>query len=83
MTRNTFGKLTKCLSIAPTTKRQYMQTSGTVTVEWLFDKYDKLVGAGALKPLRFGYGSELSFTRTKINIKTFCRLSCRAYRFRR
>ena len=31
-----------------------MQTSGTVTVEWLFDKYDKLVTAGALKPLRFG-----------------------------
>lgn len=31
-----------------------MQTSGTVTVEWLYDKYDKLVGAGALKPLRFG-----------------------------
>ena len=31
-----------------------MQTRGTVTVEWLFDKYDKLVGAGALKPLRFG-----------------------------
>ena len=25
-----------------------------VTVQWLFDKYDKLVGAGALKPLRFG-----------------------------
>jgi len=25
-----------------------------VTVEWLYDKYDKLVGAGALKPLRFG-----------------------------
>ena len=54
MTRNTFGKLTKCLSIAPTTKRQYMQTSGTVTVKWLYDKYDKLVTAGALKPLRFG-----------------------------
>lgn len=31
-----------------------MQTSGMVTVEWLYDKYDKLVGAGALKPLRFG-----------------------------
>lgn len=31
-----------------------MQTSGTVTVKWLFDKYDKLVTAGALKPLRFG-----------------------------
>lgn len=31
-----------------------MRTSGTVTVEWLFDKYDKLVTAGALKPLRFG-----------------------------
>lgn len=31
-----------------------MQTSGTVTVKWLYDKYDKLVGAGALKPLRFG-----------------------------
>lgn len=31
-----------------------MQTSGMVTVQWLFDKYDKLVGAGALKPLRFG-----------------------------
>lgn len=31
-----------------------MQTSGTVTVEWLYDKYDKLVAAGALKPLRFG-----------------------------
>lgn len=31
-----------------------MQTSGMVTVEWLFDKYDKLVTAGALKPLRFG-----------------------------
>lgn len=30
-----------------------MQTSGMVTVEWLYDKYDKLVGAGALKPLRF------------------------------
>lgn len=28
-----------------------MQTSGMVTVEWLYDKYDKLVGAGAL---RFG-----------------------------
>ena len=54
MTRNTFGKLTKCLSIAPTTKRQYMQTSGMVTVEWLYDKYDKLVAARALKPLRFG-----------------------------
>lgn len=31
-----------------------MQTSGMVTVEWLYDKYDKLVVAGALKPLRFG-----------------------------
>lgn len=31
-----------------------MQTSGTVTVKWLYDKYDKLVAAGALKPLRFG-----------------------------
>jgi hypothetical protein len=31
-----------------------MQTSGTVTVKWLYDKYDKLVTAGALKPLRFG-----------------------------
>lgn len=31
-----------------------MQTSGMVTVEWIYDKYDKLVGAGALKPLRFG-----------------------------
>lgn len=31
-----------------------MQTSGMVTVEWLYDKYDRLVGAGALKPLRFG-----------------------------
>ena len=31
-----------------------MQTSGMVTVEWLYDKYDKLVAAGALKPLRFG-----------------------------
>ena len=31
-----------------------MQTSGTVTVEGLYAKYDKLVGAGALKPLRFG-----------------------------
>lgn len=31
-----------------------MQTSGMVTVAWLYDKYDKLVGAGALKPLRFG-----------------------------
>ena len=38
-----------------------MQTSGTVTVGWLYDKYDKLVAAGALKPLRFGavvYGTE-------------------------
>lgn len=31
-----------------------MQIGGMVTVQWLFDKYDKLVGAGALKPLRFG-----------------------------
>lgn len=31
-----------------------MQTSGMVTVKWLYDKYDKLVVAGALKPLRFG-----------------------------
>lgn len=31
-----------------------MQTSGMVTVEWLYDKYDKLVTTGALKPLRFG-----------------------------
>ena len=31
-----------------------MQTSGMVTVEWLYNKYDKLVAAGALKPLRFG-----------------------------
>lgn len=31
-----------------------MQTSGMVTVEWLYDKYAKLVGAGALKPLRSG-----------------------------
>ena len=31
-----------------------MQTSGMVTVKWLYDKYDKLVAAGALKPLRFG-----------------------------
>lgn len=31
-----------------------MQTSGMVTVQWLYDKYDKLVAAGALKPLRFG-----------------------------
>lgn len=31
-----------------------MQTSGMVTVEWLLARYDKLVGAGALKPLRFG-----------------------------
>lgn len=31
-----------------------MQTSGTVTVEWLLARYDKLVAAGALKPLRFG-----------------------------
>lgn len=31
-----------------------MQTSGIVTVEWLYDKYDKLVTTGALKPLRFG-----------------------------
>jgi hypothetical protein len=31
-----------------------MQTSGMVTVEWLYDKFDKLVVAGALKPLRFG-----------------------------
>ena len=31
-----------------------MQTSGTVTVKWLYDKYDKLVAAGALKPVRFG-----------------------------
>ena len=56
-----------------------MQTSGTVTVEWLFDKYDKLVAAGALKPLRFVaivYENEGHY-------KTFCRLSCRAYRFRR
>lgn len=31
-----------------------MQTSGMVTVEWLLARYDKLVAAGALKPLRFG-----------------------------
>jgi hypothetical protein len=31
-----------------------MQTSGMVTVKWLFDRYDKLVEVGALKPLRFG-----------------------------
>lgn len=31
-----------------------MQTSGLVTVEWLLARYDKLVAAGALKPLRFG-----------------------------